>query len=611
MDRTRCLRYRLDVLLTVWESETHKELGNALIRAATSTLRLTDAAGRTLVYVGLLDPNLEVTDVFSTAGQSLSVDLPWLSEGRDPIDCDLRWAVGEVALLWSDSTQIRRRLVMISGPVKGVSWGTDRDVLSLTVEDVELVDRGSLFPVDAELTSTHFPDIADEDGVAHNSDGYLPPRVYAPRGSNMYAPCLCVKDEVDAESGVSDLVPRRFLMGHRRPSRMDLPHQFRVLHPSTSGRWMAADDSTAYQATPVEARYPGGRTTYFYVNGEFIEEFGNASVDFTFNLDAVTATKTGNKVAERDQIRGASGATDEDWLRVDSVDGSSITLVDDYGGTSVTNVEGEVIRRPPDEAFACWHICTHGGDDSADGSGPICQVVDVILDILRVSRLSVPPELGDLETMRCLTRSIVISTLIGERVPPYDWLVANIFSLVPIRPYRSGGCLRFGWAGIVHSNAEIATTIDLDTYGPARRQAPVRYLDTPVFPRVRLKYDWHAPKEAFRATLENNGEVTGRALDAERAWGSNGEPPTQEVETSVIESQTSAGLISTYLVWRDGYARMTMTLEIGQELFWLSPGMVVRVTETGSTWRSALWRIEQRTVSAVGRGRLVLESLPD
>lgn len=622
--RTRCLQERLIVLVTIWPSPKHRLTNGQPLRLATERAVITDSAARSLVYLGCLDPAMMITDQLSLAGQSLSVEAPWTSDTLNPIDVDFTDGVGEVAVLWSSGTgweAWERREIRIAGKVASWSWGNNRQSIRITIQDSEIVDNGSSHPPGAELTSARFPDIANatERGRARNSRGLLPPRCYAPVGSTTRAPMLCVQDEVDASAGV-DITPRRFIVAQRRQaSQTTVPlgtEKARVLHPTRDGVFMDVEGSSDYGGSIITG-YDADGAPYYYMEGDWDEAVGTA----TFHLSAtVQLTGTTGRVLEGDQIR-LTGDADDDWRRVIDREGDT-TLAAAYAGTAATGT-ADVIRLPVDKGYPAYRTLSLGGDAGPDGA-PICELADVAIDMLKDARVNVPVAVGDLATLRAKLAGVDVSAVLVDRVRPFDWVVGALLPLVPVRPYRAGGGVRFTWVGPV-TEEEIAATLDLDDLGPAHRIEPHSYTGGTPVAAARLAYDYDIHRGAHRGSLQHDatrtGEggpidswvATGRAVQAAHEWqGDEGEPaPVAELATLCIGERLAAGLVTTWAIYSFGTRRQMLKIEVGRSLFWCAPGTILRITETGATASAQIWRVERRSISAIGVGALWLETVPD
>lgn len=636
--RTRALTERWHLLLTVWPSAEARDSGGWALRAATGTLSRTGAplevtvGASTVVYLPLLSPDTAVTETLSTAAQSFGAEVPWAWGDINPRDVDLSRGVGELARLWETSggtalDNWRRREVLVSGDVTAFSWGDTLESVQVAIQDAELVDGGDFWEDGAELDADRFEDIANtgERDLAPLAAGYLPPIVYAPVGSTALAPMLCVVDEVDAVTGVSNLVPRRYLMGARRPASTGSAHQVYVAHPTKDGSFMAGA-SSEYQVTPAAGTDDLGGW-YWYLAGDFDEAFGTASVDFANGSDAVTATLTGGRLAVGDQIKASTGGAD-DYLRIANIEGDAITLVGNYGGATSAAGTGNVIRTPPKRAHPAFRALTYGGDVFADRYGatnrPISAVVDVLIDVLRRVRMPLPLELGDIEALRPRIVGLDLTAVVMERQSPYGWALSRVLDWLPVRPYRDGGRIRFGWVGPV-TEAEVQTEIDLDALSGIYRAEPISWVDAELYPASRVGYVWDVFRGAYRssvvsdptAPLTSGGArgqrvATGRGLAALADYGRprEGRYPVVAREYDSIESRTVAGIASTWLLYRYGMRRQGLALDASGEYGWMRPGCVFRATETGVTRRSQVWRVEMLTLSPAGDARIVAESVP-
>jgi hypothetical protein len=135
-------------------------------------------------------------------------------------------------------------------------------------------------------------------------------------------------------------------------------------------------------------------------------------------------------------------------------------------------------------------------------------------------------------------------------------------------------------------------------------------------------YFWDVFRQKFGATVASDAAApllnggprgqrvtTGRAQEALAEYRGGPRPPAVAREYDSIESRTVAGLASSWLLYRWGMRRQMLQVDVTRDLMWLAPGDVVRITESGVTRRSQIWRVEMRTVAPSGVGSLVLESV--
>jgi len=630
------------MLVTVWPSIHHRDNNGWALRVSTHAATVVDPQSRNLHYLPVLPVDTQISDSLSTAPQSLTFSIPWTSDTLAPTDVDFRYAVGEVAILWTSSgatgTWVDRE-VRVSGRAIMTSWGNgQRDDVTFTIQEPTIIDTGELWDDDAELSVSQFADMANagEGTRAHLSAGLLPPRVFAPVGSSMLAPIYPIQDIVAADSGTgTNLGYMRFGVGARRRANTAqnpaVNHQFRMRHPTRTGGWMAIATSADYRDQVNIATDATGKT-YYYVEDTFAETVGSSSFTFTGATPGpatatVTATNYSDKIAVGDQIKGTTGGND-DYLEVLDIDGNTITLSAVYGGPTLTNGEADVIRRCTEEAYAGYEVCTYGGESDRSGTGALANIIDVLVNILRDARLNVPIALGDLEALKSRTIGVDLSTVINERVHPWDWANGGPFSWFPIRPYREQGRIRFAWVGTV-PEAEIETTINLDNLGAAYRSQPYYWKSQQIFPTVNLSYWWDIKQQTHtKDILQDGGRdrrgpniptdgwlATGRTVQAYHDWQSTlscqERPPRLDVEVSELEIRLAAGIASSWILYGVGHWRQGMRLDIGKPLFWMKPGTIARISETGGTMPSQIWRVEQRIISPSGVGSLVLESVPD
>lgn len=629
---------RYHLIVTLWPSPEHRRLGGDALRAATgvmrdgSTIGIVHPDGSTLLYPPGLDPALTVSMMLSTAAQSVQVSIEWDRDLSVPGDLDMRNAVAELALIDEVSggasvTPWQFRRVVLSGHVKNLTWGTGADPITFTLASEDIRDAGDLHPPGAELTVERFADIGsslDRDR-APNADGLLPPLVWAPVGSNLRVPLAVVVDEDDAVSGVSSIVPRRWLLGYWRPTNTTAVEQLVAVDPDDDLKTLWSETDAVGQRVPQSATDLLGET-YWYFLGDFAVPFGNASVSFTAGSPLATATRTGDMIRRGWQARGSTGGAD-DYLVVLSADGDQFELGDsagtpvNYGGPNLVNGTGVSIPIPPDRADGVYWIPKLGGIGGA--SGPVSHAIDVLQAWLRSSQIGRPIAYGDLDALRSRMGDIHVSFVSRERTSPHAKAL-DLLRFLPIRPYLSGGILRFRWVGRVQEE-EIVATIDLDDLGGAYRLEPVSWLDEETFPAVRLSSWWDIPTQRYRQTLMVDGTrrdysdasrvPCGRALRAFGVWrdaqeaSTPGRMPVLNVGADTLETAHGEEAAVLNLLYRWSLPRQPMELDIDGAWRWLEPGDAIRVVETERVSVSHVFRVEGMSLNGAGSGKLLLETI--
>lgn len=630
--KSRALGERPVILLTVWPSVQARELGGLAIRSASASLaygdpvEMTMPTGESVVYPPTL-PDVELTESLTSEQVSVSVSLPWAAVNTLPKDLDWRYAVGEVSVVWTtdggEGVQAwGRREIWVGGVAAVDGWGSDDQFISVTVGTESVEDDGDFFAVGAELNDSIFTDIgteADERSRAFLADGTLPPYTIAPEGSGMYAPMPVVVDEVDAVSGVSDLQYRQWLYSFGAPPNAASTRQFNLVPSDNNDKFAAGGTSVDYQAVLSSGTTLDGRI-YYYVSGAFSQEFGVNSVTFTNASADVTATKTGNKIAEGDQVKATTGGND-DWVRIESRDGDAITLASNYGGATLANQEGDVIRLPAKQVWSLWETCTYGGNVLAqDGTSPLTLAIDVLDWAMRKCSLPIPIAFGDLQGLRNLV-PVNCQTVISERQSPLEWADAEMLSWLPIRRYVSGGVLRFAWVGPVEHNTE--ASIDLTEISDAWRESPVGWSEMPAAPVITVRHNWNYFRERFSSASTLVGDrpdsdlgateyTSCRVQDAWAKWRDRSgqscvdRAPVFELESMVIGPRSQAVQVADHLLYQMGIERRTIELELGPAWAWLRPGALVEVSEPDTIETATTWRVEVRTMNSDGMIRAVL-----
>lgn len=606
-------------MLTAWPTPRHRDTGGWAIRAATHPLSATGDTVRLngFPYPPALDPSTTVTDLLSTVGQSLSIEVAWLSIDRKPLDTDFSYGVGELAIIWeTDAGRSHdswdRREVRVQGRIKGFSWGGTTEPVSFTLAADDLRDTGRFWAVGAELTSARFPDIASTDQYARapKSEGILFPLVYAPTGSSLRVPIAVVEDTT--VNIISDTEHRRYAMCARRPADSGSAHQFALTNPYRDGfLFTNSETSTYYQNTPA-TDLDGLNEPYWYAPGNFEQLVNTGGTDTTLTATA-TFPKAQGTIYAGDLFKVTTDG-DNDWRRVesDAID-DTVSLASAYAHVN-TNADSEKVAIPANVTYPGYWICTRGGMGNASDD-PITHVVDVLRDALGYSRLPVRIDFDGLEAFRPRLPGLNISTLIQTRPQggPYNWCLSQLFAYLPIRPWRDGDILRFAWVGTV-DESEVIATIDLDTNRAAYRADRMQWSQEDTYPFANMKFFWDAWTERHRDRLTASADLqTGRVQQAyleyvEMFGCDDSSVPVDELEVDVVEEQIAAGLVLTWLTYLRGRRRQRMQIATTQELFYIRPGDHIRVTEAGVTYSSQIWRVEARTVSATGQGSLLLEA---
>lgn len=546
-----------DLLLTVWLSADHRDLGDALFAVSTADE---------------LDPALQVTRLWSLTAQAVSARVRWTLDGVEPAQLDMRRSVAQLT---------RDGVILVDGRVSSYRWGDQWQSLDLTIQGGQVIDSGDWYGPGAEISAARFPDVAaatDARSRAYRSSGLLPPRVWCPPGSSLAVPALVVQDEVKTNSATA-LAPRRHLLSYDPPVGPD--EWLHIRDPDRDERWLAATsaETTATVATDTD----GVGEIYYYLPGGFVLPFGSASVDLTNASDVAQAYRTTGRCRVGWQIRG-SGAGSGDWVPTTSVDGRDLELAWPYRGATVTSGEGETIPLPADRAdSAFWMVGYHGTARH--------HVVDVLSDWLRLARLSLPVAYGDLQALRA---RLPFSSSYVRRERGSPWAkVQQALDLLPIRPWVRDGVIRFAWRG-VPDDADVVATLDTTALCGVYRADPWSWADAEPSPSVELSHAWDIPTQRFLGVVSPAG---GRALQAE-ADTDAGVP--LRVQADWLEVAPGPQLAALWVLYRVGLQPQRMTLEVDASWLWLEPGSVLRVD-------GALWWVEAVTVG-VDRGQILLES---
>ena len=631
-------------ILTVWPTRDAMLLGGDAFRAATGVLSgsgavitVTNRAGIAHLYPPMLDPGLTLSEMFSTVAQAVSVILQWDRDGQNPIDINLQYAYGELSRidetaggLLVGSWTSRRRLVC--GRVTKHTWGTSTEGLSLSIAGEQLRDDGDFFAPGAELSSVRFADVVMPKTVdrdrAPNSAGMLVPLVYAPVGSEMRTPCYVGVDEVDAVSGASSLVPWRYIYTQRRPTNTTSAEQFQMPDDERDGRMLASRTDSVFQKTPASATDLLG-DPYWYPSSSFTFTIGSASVTITPASADFTAPNIFSQYLRAGYQMKATGDNDQRYVQVGSYDRplGQFTAVYPAAATGVVAGTAVTIPLPPDHADALYWLPTLGGIAGPDG-GALTNVIDVVVDWLRYARFQYPVCFGDLEAMRTRFAGFNLSTFIRKRQQGQPWgRTLQQLAFLPIRPYMPEGVLRFRWCGPV-TEQDIVATIDLDTLGSAYREEPIEYVEEPVWPIIQLRTTWDPfdgggrylsafAVDGSRTDFTDTRRVpTGRAQRSYMSWQDDrgvrraDQCPSLDLDVDTVETiGLSRGLLAGWLLYRWGMRRHRMTLEIDGTLRWLEPGDIIRVTQTGVTFPSQMWRVEGLRLDGRGQGQLFLEGV--
>jgi len=622
-DRMTALTERYILLLTIWPTPEHAQRGGMAIRAASGVLSgnglPVEVGGH--VYPAVLDPGVSVTRMFSTEPVSASFTLPVDELMPMMSELDLRSAVGELALVNEvDGVAVEawnKREIWLRGRVTAYSWGTRREFMSVTLSADPLVDRGDFYPPGAELNADRFPDLDNtgERDRAPQTAGRLPPLVYAPVGSDAKMPLDVVVDEVSAD-GVTDLVPRRWLLGYREPTSV-ATQQFWQVDPDASDKILRGlPDETVYQHAVSTDQDDQGET-YWYVAGNFIETSTPGAAHWNSSSATVTfASGSRGKLRVGWQAKADTG-TDADWCVIQSQDGTQLDLDRGYSGATATNSDSQSIPLSIDQPGGLLWTPGSGGI-VGDGGEPITNVVDFIIDLLRMTDLSLDIAWGDLEAFRARLAHVRVTYYRNQRGSPWA-KVQELLGWLPIRAYREGQQLRFAWIDD-YREADAVHTFDLTTPQSVYRVEPVKWLDVLPSPivRVRYKYDWW--KKLYRSTLTLDGTVTGaiqdyvkntgRAVEAVQAYKGSDQPADVELEIDTLEYRIGAELAAQWVLDRYGFQRQVIKLEVAGAERWLKLGDLVYVLQPDAVDQRRLWRIEGITLDGVGAGSLMLESVP-
>ena len=624
--RTDALTKRRHYVLAVWPSLQDRELGGLAIRLATGvdsrTGQQLEIDGKS--YAPHLPPDLEHIRAFSMEAQSISVSVPWMFINRQPIDVSFAGGVGELATVyegdsWDD------RVPMILGSVSSPGRAGTKEMVELTLTSFGPTGRGDIFPPGAELSSSAFDDIGDGETPAGQSAGVLPPYVFAPVGSSIQSPILCVVNDTKIASGASYTF-RQYHLGMGEPWEGGSSKQFALVHPSNNERFAAALDSSVFQSTPAIGEDDTG-ATYWGVSANWPVPIGGASTDWDVISDEVTPLKARGLIAEGDYVRrNSDGITD--WTEVESVDGDTLTLTSTYVGSSGTEA-GVCQRYPALIAYQAYMVREDGGDALEDGSGPNTKLVDVMGWMMERAGLG-PIEVayGDLEALRPRLDHLTVSNIAVSRQDGFAWLQEKILPHIPVTPYLEGAHVRFKWVGPI-AEEEVAATFDLDDLGEAWRVGTIKEDAAPLVYDLTLNYRYMLFKQGYTRTISQAPgaptptnpttgrpyENVGRAQDAYTA--SLSERPGQDPEDSrwngsceFVEFASDAGVVLAFKLWESAVRRETVTALLPNSYHWLKAGDVIQATSSGLTRDAQKWRILAIADRVSGPLRTLLRSEP-
>ena len=627
---------RYHVILTLWEDEHSRQAGYALLRACTGVATVDGGhvrvshGGQVYAYPRLLT-DMELTELFSVTPTSQAISLPWW---RDTPPAGVRWSsvVGELSLIdevdggLEPSAWVDRRVV-VAGRVSGVTWGDASDMVSFQLDAAIDPDRGDWYATGAEIGTTQFPDVgsSDERSRARNSEGLLPALAWAPVGSQMEVPLLCVVDEVSA-NGTDDLVPRRWLVGYERPGGVGEEYRVRMVHPDRAPSILTSPDSTSFRVDLAEDTDAEG-VTYYYLPGDWRVPFGTASCHWINGHDHLTATRQGGRVGVGWQVRNPTD-TDADWIEVISRDGSDVELGYDgtaanYTGATASNVDGISIPLPVDGADAVYYVAEWGGLVGSSDV-PASSIVDVLIGWCGRAVLNMPICTGDLEALRPLLTGVDVEWFTVQRGSPWERVLA-VLDVLPVRVYVSQGQYRFRWTG-GYRWQDVAAVLEVGI-GGVRSAGGVSVLEGDIYPVIELSSRWSHRLQRYQTVSTADGSIgyqvpvagedvnlqsQPRCASAYREWRSANRsvvtPPVLRVELDWIQSQTSRGIVTGWLAYRYTAQAMAMELEMPASWRWLEVGDLVAV-RWSDVVELAVWRIEARTLDTAGMMRVSLQSV--
>lgn len=621
-DRMTALTSRYHYLITIYPTPDHADLGGFAIRAATGMLSKT---GEVITVGGHsyppgVDSGISVTRSFSVAPEMVTFSILMDELVGVPADLDLSNATGVVQLAneaaggGSVSSDLE---TWIRGRVTRWQWGERRELLTITLQGDSLQDRGDWYVPGAELDSIAFPDLdntGDRDR-AHHAAGRLPPLVYAPTGCSTWMPLDCVADEVNAD-GVTDLVPRRWLVGYRQPADTSSQQFYQIDPDNPDAIIRGLPDATVYQTT-ILSDQDGNGATYYYVDGDFIETSTTGNAHWTATSTTVTfATGSARKLREGWQARAATGSDANDWCVITSQDGTQIELDRAYTGSTSVNDDSQSIPLAADRPGGLMWVPSLGGIAGDDGQ-PISNVVDFLIDLLRMSDFpGVTVAWGDLECLRARCAAVRITYYRNTRGKPWD-TVQSVLDWLPVRAYLAGGHLRFRWIGD-YQESDIRTEFDLTEYSTVQREGSIESsIDVPS-PVIGVSYlrDFRRGVYTRKFTLNGSGEVdessigsTGKSMEASQLVRGLRVVPDLQIDIDTLASKSGAVLAAQWSLDRYGFKRDTIKLSCTGCERWLEPGDLVYIYQPEAVANRRVWRVETFTLDASGEGSMVLESV--
>ena len=159
-----------------------------------------------------------------------------------------------------------------------------------------------------------------------------------------------------------------------------------------------------------------------------------------------------------------------------------------------------------------------------------------------------------------------IGGFIDEPVAPLAWVQDRVTGRLPLATSRApGGLLRLAW--VPYLGAPVAADL-VDGERGVLRSGAVKEEGEQSTNRVEVRYALDAYRDEYTKSLVM---LDGPADET---------TPTETIEADDVHTDTTAGTVGGYALWRKRYRR-TVSLDVPVEGYgWLLPGMVVRYTDS-------------------------------
>ena len=241
--------------------------------------------------------------------------------------------------------------------------------------------------------------------------------------------------------------------------------------------------------------------------------------------------------------------------------------------------------------YACYWTNTTGSG-LVVGTKEIRRGGDVLEYMLDLS--SIDLDRGKTSAALGALNGLLIDGYIDEQSSPVEWLMDNLYPLLPVSIVRGlNGLYPLVW----NPTASGAEALEALVAGPGfARTGPVQY-EGEISNKLAIQYALNINKLQYQRSITLGKIATGRGADYLQSLGATvsasryGERAADPMESDIIYKDEAAAWVLMWMIQRDGFPKRVIQYEADPVYAWIPTGAVVTLTdsELNLTEYPALW----------------------